>query len=369
MKKLICMLLALFLPLCALAESPVTLESTVPLYIPGDPIGILDYIQLPDGGTLLNVVTQASLDGLSEGTWHLFYLIRISADGAPVWETRYHAGPGADIITLSLDETTATVSMYNDVIDNANCKLMTLLFDLTTGAQIGEPEELGIPVGEIASVTHCGDFRVDQYYHNGGSDTVRTVITHLPTGRQAEYEFIGLQHCAAFDGKLLCFFVISNESAHYDVYGADCLPVGGSTTIGTGYANHITQDSDTLYIFAWTNLEDPDHRTYTVYPVNEDMKLGKAITAFTLGEDHALGQVAACGDGFLLTDEHPWEHDKPFRYDLLHLSADGTVTTVAPELLQVDAVILLPGTDTDHVRVILWDETGSGYCQRVYTAK
>lgn len=270
---------------------------------------------------------------------------------------------------MSVDKSTATVLMYNDVIDNANCNLTALRYELNTGTQIGEPEELCIPVSELVYTAHCGDFRVDAYFRNGGNDAVRTVINHVPSGDLSEYHFRSLQHCAAFNGKLLCFFVSSNDYSHYDVYSAKCLPDGESAAIGTAFVNHTAQTSDTLYLFAWTNPEAPDHRTYTVFPVDKNMQLGPAITSITLDKGHVLGQAAACGDGFLLTDEYPWEYGKPTRYGLLHLSADGTVTTVAPELLQADAVILLPGTDADHVRVILRDEAGSGYHQRTYAAE
>lgn len=68
MKKLLILLIALFLPIYALADVPAALESSVLLNIPGEPVGILDYVQLPDGDVLLNVLTLSSLDGQSDGT-------------------------------------------------------------------------------------------------------------------------------------------------------------------------------------------------------------------------------------------------------------------------------------------------------------
>ena len=371
MKRLLCLILILLLPACSLAESIAALESSQPLLLPGTPEGILDCISLPDGGALINASTFANLEGTGAGGWRLLYLLRIDAAGSPVWETRYHAGPGADIIELALTQDIVNVYMYNDVIGNENCKQITLVFDLATGRQVEEPEQLGIPVGEIASVTHCGDFRIDEYIHNGGADTVRTVIHHLPNSRRAEYEFRGLQHCTAFDSKLICCFVDAQDMAYYSVYDADCLPIAESSLIAPGaYVNHSAAGENNLYLFAWTNRADPDHRSYTVYPVDDTLNTGAPIASFTLEEGHALGQVALCGDGFLLTDEFPWEYGQPTRYDLLFFSCEGVLTPISTFLLQhEDSVILLPGTDEGHARVVCREEKEMEYLQQVYVAQ
>lgn len=369
MKKLLYLMLLLLLPVSAFAASPVLLESSQSLLIPGTPEGILECIALPDGGALMNVSTFANLEGTGEGEWRLLYLMRVDASGAPVWETRYHAGAGPDIIDLALTQDSVIVHMYNDVIGNANCKQTTLAFDLETGRQTEDPETLGIPTGEIASVFHDGDFRVDQYFHNDDADTVRTLIHYLPTGRLAEYEFHGLQHCAAFGDKLVCCFVDASGMAYYSVYGTDCLPLVESALIAPGaYVNHIAADADKLFLFAWTNRENPDRRTYTVYPLDSTLNLGAAIASFTLAEGHALGQTARCGEGFLLTDESPWEYGPPTQYDLLHLAPDGTLTPIAT-MHQELCVYLLPGADGRHTRVICQDGASPSYLHQIYTAQ
>lgn len=371
MKTLLCFLLCLLMPLMARAEAPVTQLGTATLFLAGDVQSVFEHVSLPDGGALLNVHTLASLDGLTDGDWNMLYLVRIDASGAPLWETRYHAGGTNNTsFDLAVDKHTATVTVFEEPYGAAACQRMTLRFDMETGGQLGSVELLGIPTEDIASFTHMGEFRIEQYLRNYEGGPVRTVITHMPTLRQAEYQVDGLRTYHAFGDKLIIFCTDAPDSRKYWVCGADCLPVLESAHApldGTNPAvTHSAHQGDTLYLFVWTNRDDPDHRSYTVYPMDETLHIGDAMTTFTLGEGNALGQVAACGDGFLLTEVYPWEYCAPTRYDLLHLCKDGTVTPIMPGIQHMSGeVILLPGPGESNARVIYLDEAGS-YCQSLY---
>ena len=65
MKKLLLFLIALFLPVYALAEAPVSIETDALLPLPGKNPAISDCLALSDGDALLNVLTTGDLGGTS----------------------------------------------------------------------------------------------------------------------------------------------------------------------------------------------------------------------------------------------------------------------------------------------------------------
>lgn len=63
MKRLLCLMLILLMPIYSLAETAVYVTADVPLLLPGTNPGISDCLPLPGGGALLNVLTTGELDG------------------------------------------------------------------------------------------------------------------------------------------------------------------------------------------------------------------------------------------------------------------------------------------------------------------
>lgn len=375
MKKFLCLLLALLLPVCALAEAPVVLERDIPLPLPGENPAVSDCIPLSDGGALLNVLTTDTLDGVS---MDMLYLIRIDIAGEILWQTRYHAFSdriGFDKYALSLARDSVTVTFYTNLIGNEHCTETSMIFDLATGKQDEEIDVFSISAEAVPTITHCGDYRVEEFFGDYTSLTVRTLITHIPTGRTAEYELGGNLTWTAFGDKLLCFNVGSEDRGSYWMYDATCLPVVEEehTPFGAGHrqVTHAVQSNGWLYLFVWLDGDNPDVRTYAVYPMDDQLRFGDSIALFTLAEGHSLADAAICGDGFLITEYYPWEWQQPARNALSYLTMDGKLTVLAAELIfpRNDSAHLLPGADDSHARVILRDEEAGGYTQRVYAAE
>lgn len=205
--------------------------------------------------------------------------------------------------------------------------------------------------------------------------TVRTLITHIPTGRTAEYQLGGNLTWTVFGDKLLCFNTGSEDRGSYWMYDNTCLPVVEEkhTPFGAGHrmVTRAVERDGWLYLFVWLDGDDPDVRTYAVYPMDEALRFGDSIALFTLAEGHSLADAAACGEGFLFTEYYPWEWQQPARNALFHLSMDGTLTVLAPELIfpRNDAALLLPGADNGHALVILRDEADAAHHLRTYAAK
>lgn len=205
MKKFLCLLLILLTPLCALAEDPAAVENDMILPLPGENPSINDCLSLPNGDVLLNVLTTGKLDGAIAD---MLYLLRVSAAGEIRWQTRYHlftGNSGIDQYTLALSRNSVTVTLYTGLIGNDHCTQTSMIFDLATGKQDGEIDVFSIPAGEVPSITHCGDYRVEEFFGDYNDFTVRTLITHIPTGRTAEHELGGNLTWTAFGDKLLCF--------------------------------------------------------------------------------------------------------------------------------------------------------------------
>ncbi len=359
MKSVLCLLLALLLPACALAESPVAMESDSPLCLPGTNPGISDCLPLPDGSALLNVLTTGELDGASVD---MLYLLRINAAGEILWQTRYHVfsgHSGIDRHTLALNHNSVAVTHYTDLIGNDVCTQTRMHFALDTGKQIGEVEIVSVAADEVPTITHCGDYRVEAYFGDYDGFTVPTRITHNPTGNSAEYEMGSDLFWTAFGDKLLCFQTGSEDRGSYWMYDSNCLPVAEEvhTPFGAGHClvTHAVQRNGWLYLFVWLEGADPDERTYAVYPMDEELLFGDSIALFTLPEGHSLASAVGCGDGFLLTEYFPWEWQQPSRCALSHLTLDGILTVLAPELRfpRGDTALLLPGMDEGRACVIL----------------
>lgn len=372
MKKLLILLIALLLPACALADAPVVLEGSTPLSLPGEDPCIADCIPLPDGGALLNVLTTGTLDGAS---MDMLYLIRIDSTGNSLWETRYHAfsnGDDIDRYTLTLDQGSVTVTHYADLIGNDTCTRTNMLFDLASGKQKGALDICTIPTADVPTLTHCGDYRIEEFFGEQNEFTLRTRITHVPTGATAEYNLYHDLTWAAFGDKLLCFNVGSEDRGSYWMYDQSCQPVLEDihTPFGDGHRmiTHAAELDGWLYLFVWLDGDDPDERTYAVYPMDGERLFGDSIALFTLAEGHSLADVEVCGEGFLLTEYHSWEWQQPLKNTLSYLSLDGVLTVLAPELTfpRNDSAHLLPGPDDAHACVIHRDDAGTGYCLQTY---
>ncbi len=375
MKKILCFLLVLLLPLCALAEAPAATESDISLPLPGENPAIADCLPLPDGGALLNVLTTDALDGAS---MDMLYLLRIDAAGEILWQTRYHAFTGhssIDRYTLALSQDSVTVTHCTDLLGNDHCTRTSITFDLASGKQEDEIDVYSIPAEEMPTITHCGDYRVEEFFGDYEESAVRTLITHIPTGRTAEYALGGNLTWTAFGDKLLCFSTDSEDRGSYWLYDKTCLPVVEEehTPFGAGHrqVTHAVQSNGWLYLFVWLDGADPDVRTYAVYLMDEQLRFGDSIALFTLAEGHSLADAAVCGDGFLITEYFPWEWQQPAKNALSYLSKDGALTVLVPELVfpRSDAARLLPGTDDSHARVILRDGTEPGYRHQLYAAQ
>lgn len=372
MKRLLCLLLILMLPVCGLAEAAVTLTGDIPLLLPGTKPGISDYLPLAGGGALLNVLTTDELDGISAD---MLYLLRISANGEILWQTRYHVftgQSGVDKYTLALNRNSVAVTHYTDLIGNDVCTQARMTFDLATGRQIGEIDVVSVPAADVPTITHCGDYRVEEYFGDYNGFTVPTRITHIPTGNAAEHEMGGDLFWTAFGDKLLCFQTGSEDRGSYWMYDSSCLSIAEEvhTPFGAGHClvTHAVEQEGWLYLFVWVDGADPDKRTYAVYPMDEDLLFGDSIALFTLAKGHSLADAAACGDGFLLTEYYPWEWQQPARCALSTLSMDGRLTVLAPELSfpRGDAAYLLPGADDRHTLVLLREESDGTHHLRTY---
>lgn len=375
MKKALCLLIMLLTPLCAWADGSAAIEHDIMLSLPGENPGISDCIPLPDGDVLLNVLTTGELDGASAD---MLYLLRVSAAGEIRWQTRYHLFTGnADIdrYTLALSRDSVTVTLYTGLIGNDHCTQTSMFFDLVTGKQDGEIDVFSIPAEEVPTITYCGDYRVEEFFGDYNEFTVRTLITHIPTGRTAEHELGGNLAWTAFEDKLLCFNTGSEDRGCYWMFDATCLPVveDEHKPFGAGHrqVSCAAELDGWLYLFVWLDGDDPDVRTYAVYPMDEELRLGDSIALFTLAEGHSLADVAVCGDGFLITEYYPWEWQQPAKNALSYLTKDGTLTVLAPELIfpRNDAAYLLPGSDGNHVSVILRDAADAAHHLRIYSAQ
>lgn len=362
MKRLLCLMLILLMPVCSLAEAAVSLTADVPLLLPGTNPGISDCLPLPGGGALLNVLTTGELDGVSADK---LCLLRISPAGEILWQTQYHVftgSSGVDRHTLTLNRDSVTVTHYSDLTGNEVCTQTRMHFALDTGKQIGEVEIASVAAAVVPTITHCGDYRVEEYFGDYDSFTVPTRITHIPTGNSAAYEMGSDLFWTAFGDKLMCFQTGSEDRGSYWMYDSSCLPVAEEvhTPFGAGHrlVTHAAEHSGWLYLFVWLDGADPDTRTYAVYPMDESLLFGDSIALFTLAEGHSLGAVVDCGDGFLLTEHFPWEWQQPARSALSHLALDGTWTVLAPELIfpRGDAALLIPGPHEQQAQVILRDD-------------
>ena len=372
MKRLLCLLLTLLLPACALAEAPIAIVSDSALSLPGNNPGISDCIPLPDGSVLLNILTTGELDGANAD---MLYLIRISANGEILWQTRYHVftgHSGIDRHTLALSRDSVAVTHYTDLIGNDVCTQTRMHFALDTGKQVGEIEIASVAADEVPTITHCGDYRVERFFGGYDSFTLPTRITHIPTGNSVEYEMGGDLFWTAFGDKLLCFQTGSEDRGSYWMYDQTCLPIAEEvhTPFGAGHrqAAHAVERDGWLYLFVWLEGDDPDERTYAIYPMDEDLLFGDSIALFTLAKGHFLADAAACGDGFLFTEYYPWEWQQPARSALSSLTMDGKLTVLAPELTfpRGDAAFLLPGADEHHARVILREESDGAHHLQTY---
>ena len=375
MKKALCLLIMLLTPLCAWADGSAAIEHDIMLSLPGENPGISNCIPLPDGDVLLNVLTTGELDGASAD---MLYLLRVSAAGEIRWQTRYHlftGNSGIDRYTLALSRDSVTVTLYTGLIGNDHCTQTSMFFDLVTGKQDGEIDVFSIPAEEVPTITHCGDYRVEEFFGDYNEFTVRTLITHIPTGRTAEYELGGNLTWTSFRDKLLCFNTGSEDRGSYWMFDATCLPVVEEehTPFGAGHrqVSGTAELGGWLYLFVWLDGDNPDVRTYAVYPMDEELRFGDSIALFTLAEGHSLADVAVCGDGFLITEYYPWEWQQPAKNALSYLTKDGTLTVLAPELIfpRNDAAYLLPGSDGNHVSVILRDAADAAHHLRIYSAQ
>lgn len=375
MKKMLILLMALFLPVYALAEAPVSLVRHDLTYSIGEAADILDCAVLPEGGVLLNVRSTANLDGSGEGDWTHLSLVHLDPKGVACWQTRYSATLGNlpyDRITWAVDKNSVTVKLFSGLIGRETCQQTDILFDLETGRQIGGPYTFSIPSADVPTITHTGDFRIEEYFGDYSGTTTRTVITHIPTGSTAEYELNGQRTWHAFKDKLVSFRSAMQDGGRYWVYSVDCLPVTEAAempeTCSNPVVGHTARAEDALYLFVWSNRENPDHRTYTVFPLGADMEIGAAVTTFTLEEGHTLGAAAVCGEGFLLTDCPPWVWGTEVYSSLCYLDMDGKLTVLETDFASLDSLVtLLPG-EKGQARVVLLDEQGRGYVEMTYAS-
>lgn len=359
MKKLLCLLLAL-LPLWALAE-PQVVEATL-IYCDGEPVHILNCAALPDGGVLLNVRYQ-------QGGWTRLALV-LSRDEGASWTTVYSSVLGDEPwarISWYLEQSTVRMQLCGEPLDDDLCEVTELFYSTEDGRQLGDVYVMDKSWADLPVVTHTGDFRVETYFGDYSSETVRTVITHVPTNQTAEYALDGQRTWHACGDMLMGFRSGMQDGGRYWVYNAECQAVVESAempaTCDNPVVGHAAQGADALYLFVWSNRQDPDHRSYTVFPMAEDGTIGPAMASFTLEEGHTLGQVAACGAGFLLTDASPWTWGEPDRCDLYYLAPDGTMTLLRPG---IEGDVFLLGGEDGQCRLVTLDAQDRGWCVWTY---
>ena len=118
------------------------------------------------------------------------------------------------------------------------------------------------------------------------------------------------------------------------MFDATCLPVAEEvhTPFGAGHRmiSGAAERNGWLYLFVWLEGDDPDVRTYAVYPMDDQLRFGDSIAFFTLAKGHSLADTAACGDGFLFTEYYPWEWQQPSR-NALHIDSSCTGAHLSPE--------------------------------------
>lgn len=359
MKKLFCLLLVL-LPLWALAEPQ--FEKATLIYCDGEPVHILDCAALPDGGVLMNVRYR-------EGGWTRLALVLSGGEGASrttVYSSTLGDEPWARI-NWYLEESTVRLQLCGEPLDDDLCEVTELLYSTEDGRQLGGPYTFTAAWAELPDVTHTGDFRVEAYFGDYSGTTVRTVITHVPTNHTVEYALDGQRTWHACGDMLMSFRSGMQDGGRYWVYNVEGQAVVESAAMPATCENpvvgHAAQGEDALYLFVWSNRQDPDHRSYTVFPMAEDGAIGPAVASFTLGKGHTLGQVAACGEGFLLTDVSPWEWGEPDQCDLYYLASDGAMTLLRPGL--TGDVFLLGGED-GQCRLVNLNAEGRGWCVWTY---
>lgn len=378
MKKLLILFIVLCMPLCALAAEPVTLDSSELFAAPGELMSIFDYIILPDGGALLNVHVRNVLDGQGKdnGSYNQLHLMRLEADGTPTWNTCYLSTAfklDSHRINLALDKDSAILLLYGALREDGTRQQTTMRFDLMTGEYLEDVHVVQqFPEKDVPTFSHCGDFRVEEYFGAADNDVVPTGITYIPTGSRAEYRLSALRYCFAFGDKLLGFSVDMADVGHYWVFDANCQLVSNEQTpfgLSAPFVDLAAVGEDTMYLFVWTNHNASEPRSYTVYPVDKEMRIGEAVMSFTLAEGYALDAAMVCGDGFLLK-ETLYQNWAPISCDLTWLGLDGSKTVLTSGIPQRSSlVLLLPGEDDDHARVILRDEAGQGLRQWVYAAQ
>ena len=376
MRTLLCFLLALCLPLFAAAEAPVQPVGSLLTHCAGDAVAILDCAALPNGCTLLNVQFLADLEGKGKGDWTHLRLILLGPDDASSWQITYSrtlGDPPYDKITWAIGASSVKVMLFSGLIGNDVCQQTDILFDLETGKQIGGPYTFEVDADDVPTITYSGDFRIEEYFGDYSEAVTRTIITYMPTGVSAEYMLDGQRTWHAFGEALVSFRSSMQDGGLCWVYNANCEPAGQEiplpATCADPVVGHSALQGDTLFLFVWSNREDPDHRTYTVFPMTEDLQIGDAVASFTLEEGHTLGATVACGDGFLLTLQRPWGWDTDTFSQLAYLSPQGELVILDSEFVsQNDLVTLLPAEDANHAWVILRDPQNRGWSRWEYAA-
>jgi len=376
MKKLLCLLLLLLLPVLVCAEEIPFTET--PLDFGGDVQRIAGAVQLPEGQIAINYHINAGADWVEA-------LAAFDAQGNLLWNQElytYEANmyPKVRILAMRGEEIECVLF---DQIASDDCLHRHETRLSLSGEVLGTTDSGMVPLMEKPTVSRSGDFQVEEFFGDYMGEETPLTITHLPTGNTRQHVLpAGRGNFHAFGERLMYIRHGSEEDTGLwlfdekgDILAENApLPFEG----GVPVVAYSAQDEQSLYLFSWDNGGvGAQENFYTVWPVDADMKVQEPLCSFTLGsvepeegvfmidKSISLYKPVRCGAGFLLLAMHPWVWQEPLRYDLCYLSMEGELT-VLDTLAQADndEVLLLPGEEAGMARLIL--RSGNGYVQRVY---